>query len=156
MKDSRVGTYAVVGLALLFLTKISLLIELSVLDPFILFLLGINAHTLSRLMAATIIFTHTYVREDEQSKAKPVAKAFSTTNVIVAIILGIVPTVILFSLTQEYYWLLLPFGLYLVKIYLSHFFQRKIGGYTGDCLGAAQQITEVAFYLLAFILWKFI
>ena len=25
-------------------------------------------------------------------------------------------------------------------------FKRRIGGYTGDCLGAVQQLAEVAFY----------
>ena len=29
------------------------------------------------------------------------------------------------------------------------YFRRRIGGYTGDCLGAAQQVAEVVFYLFA-------
>jgi adenosylcobinamide-GDP ribazoletransferase len=27
------------------------------------------------------------------------------------------------------------------------YFRRRIGGYTGDCLGAVQQLTELAFLL---------
>ena len=156
MKDSRVGTYAVVGLVLLFLLKTSLLAELSVLNLWTLFLIGVNGHTLSRLMAASVIFTHTYVREDEQSKAKPVAKAFTRTNIVFATILGMVPIVVLYIVTNEIVWLALPFALYLIKMYMSYMFKKRIGGYTGDCLGAVQQVTEVTFYLLAFILWKFI
>jgi len=30
---------------------------------------------------------------------------------------------------------------------LARWFKRRIGGYTGDCLGAAQQVCEVVFYL---------
>jgi adenosylcobinamide-GDP ribazoletransferase len=30
---------------------------------------------------------------------------------------------------------------------LARWFRRRIGGYTGDCLGAAQQVCEVVFYL---------
>ena len=30
---------------------------------------------------------------------------------------------------------------------LARYFMRRIGGYTGDCLGAAQQLAELAFYL---------
>ena len=29
----------------------------------------------------------------------------------------------------------------------ARYFVRRIGGYTGDCLGATQQVTELAFYL---------
>jgi adenosylcobinamide-GDP ribazoletransferase len=29
----------------------------------------------------------------------------------------------------------------------ARYFLRRIGGYTGDCLGATQQVCEVAFYL---------
>jgi adenosylcobinamide-GDP ribazoletransferase len=32
-------------------------------------------------------------------------------------------------------------------IWLARGFVRRIGGYTGDCLGAVQQVTEVAIYL---------
>jgi len=32
-------------------------------------------------------------------------------------------------------------------VFLARFFQRRIGGYTGDCLGAVQQLSEVAIYL---------
>ena len=30
--------------------------------------------------------------------------------------------------------------------WLARMFHRQIGGYTGDCLGATQQLSEVAFY----------
>ena len=34
----------------------------------------------------------------------------------------------------------------LATLWLARMFQRQIGGYTGDCLGATQQLAEVAFY----------
>jgi adenosylcobinamide-GDP ribazoletransferase len=40
-------------------------------------------------------------------------------------------------------------------MYLGRYFTKWIGGYTGDCLGATQQLTEVGFYFLMGILWKF-
>jgi adenosylcobinamide-GDP ribazoletransferase len=44
------------------------------------------------------------------------------------------------------------------KTILARYFQRWIGGYTGDCLGAIQQVAEVSCYLflLAGFAWKFI
>ena len=38
--------------------------------------------------------------------------------------------------------------------WLAGKFRRWLGGYTGDCLGAVQQVTEVAFYLGFFAQWS--
>jgi len=35
----------------------------------------------------------------------------------------------------------------LARAYLAWRLQKRLGGYTGDCLGALQQISELAFYL---------
>ena len=35
----------------------------------------------------------------------------------------------------------------IVTIWLGRKLQKWLGGYTGDCLGATQQLSEVAFYL---------
>ncbi|MEM9720321.1 MAG: adenosylcobinamide-GDP ribazoletransferase [Bacteroidota bacterium] len=157
MKDSRVGTYAVVGLILLILLKVSLLVEVSKQQDYVhLLMIVINGHTLSRLMAASVIFTHQYVREDELSKVRPVAKAYSRTNAVLAVLFGLIPTAVLTFVTGQIWWCFLPLPLYLVKVYLGGFFQKKIGGYTGDCLGATQQISEVAYYVFAALVWKFI
>jgi len=157
MKDSRVGTYAVVGLILLIFLKISLLMKFAnYANSALLLLVLISGHTLSRMLAATVIFTHEYVREDEKSKARPVAKSYSKTNVFLVLLFGLIPTALISYLTAEWWWLLLPIPLYLVKMRLANFFQRKIGGYTGDCLGATQQVVEVVYYLTVLVLWKFI
>ena len=45
-------------------------------------------------------------------------------------------------------WLALA-GLLLALLatrWLARLFARRIGGYTGDCLGATQQLAEIAFY----------
>ena len=44
---------------------------------------------------------------------------------------------------------------YLVRSYLAGYFRRRIGGYTGDCLGATQQLCEVAFLLSVLSLCAF-
>jgi adenosylcobinamide-GDP ribazoletransferase len=35
----------------------------------------------------------------------------------------------------------------LATIWLGRKLQKWLGGYTGDCLGATQQLSELAFYL---------
>ena len=37
----------------------------------------------------------------------------------------------------------------LVTAYMGWRFQRRLGGMTGDCLGATQQVCELALYLTA-------
>jgi adenosylcobinamide-GDP ribazoletransferase len=89
---------------------------------------------------------------DRDSKAKPVAKKFLFTHFLIASLFGILP-IILFKNAMAF---LLIIPVYLMKVYLANYFKKWIGGYTGDCLGATQQLCEIVFYLSAFVLWKFI
>jgi adenosylcobinamide-GDP ribazoletransferase len=43
-------------------------------------------------------------------------------------------------------WVALP-AVAIVWWFLLMYFKRKLGGVTGDCLGATQQLSEVVFYL---------
>ncbi|SEJ18433.1 cobalamin-5'-phosphate synthase [Dyadobacter koreensis] len=159
MKDSRVGTYAVVGLILLLGLKFSLLQALIPFiqnQPVLVLLTLISAHTLSRFMAVTMIFTHAYVRFTNDSKSKPVAEIGSKNTLLIAALFAIVPLLALsFLLNQPVLLLVVPF-LYLIKIMLARYFTKWIGGYTGDCLGATQQVCEIGFYMFTAVLWKFI
>lgn len=149
MKDSRVGAYGVIGIILILLLKLSLLSSFTVSQfPIII----IAAHALSRWAAATFIATHNYVRENEDSKAKPVAKQLFVSHFLIASLFGIIPL----FLFKDWHVFLLILPVYLIKVYLGWYFKKWIGGYTGDCLGATQQITEIVFYLSLIALWKFI
>jgi adenosylcobinamide-GDP ribazoletransferase len=156
MKDSRVGTYGVVGVVLIFAMKISSTLELintfgSL--PFIALL--ISSHSLSRLMAVTIIYSQPYAREDQDSKAKPVAMGISFSNFLIAIVFGFLPFVYFLSQSNWYFgFVLIP--MVLITFYLSRYFKKWIGGYTGDCLGATQQVNEIIFLLGVLAIWKFI
>lgn len=159
MKDSRVGTYAVVGLTLLLGLKFTLLHNLTKQaqnQPVVIILILISAHALSRFMAVTLIFTHSYVRFTDDSKSKPVAEAGSRVTLCIGALLALIPLLLLcFLINQPALLLILPF-LYLIKIMLARYFTKWIGGYTGDCLGATQQVCEIGFYIFTAVLWKFI
>ena len=43
--------------------------------------------------------------------------------------------------------ILLFFILFVFRALLANWFNRQLGGYTGDCLGAAQQGSEIIIYL---------
>lgn len=154
MKDSRVGTYGMLGLMLLMLTKF---FSLEVLPLEKIMLAIAVAHPLSRFTAATIIYTHTYVRENEDSKAKPLAKGITASSLGIAAIWGLAPFIVVTLYLQHYLLLIIFPALLLARWYMVRLMQRWIGGYTGDCLGAMQQVAETIIYLCFCIVeWKYI
>jgi adenosylcobinamide-GDP ribazoletransferase len=156
MKDSRVGTYGIVGVILIFALKISSTVELlNVVGSLPFGLLIVSSHSLSRMMAVTIIYSQSYAREDQDSKAKPVAKGISFFNLLIAILFGLLPF-IYFVIQTRWLFILILIPMALITFYLARYFKKWIGGYTGDCLGATQQVNEVVFLLSALAIWKFI
>lgn len=156
MKDSRVGTYGVVGLILLLSLKVTVSSELVAFTSRINFLLLIVAsHSLSRTMAVIIIYFQLYAREDQDSKAKPIAQGISEFSFLIASLFGLLPLLYLVSMVSIYFLLpLLP--MLILTFYLMRYYKKWIGGYTGDCLGATQQLTEMVFLISALAVWKFI
>lgn len=164
MKDSAIGAYGAIGLVLLFLLKFRSLIQLitNIQDseftihhsPFTIFLLFVSAHSVSRLSAISIVFTHQYSREDASSKSKPIAKSFTWKEVVGASFFGLLPLVALSFFQWQFLLTLIP--VFIVRFFLARYFQKWINGYTGDCLGATQQVCEVIFYLSIIAIWKFI
>lgn len=149
MKDSRLGTYGVSGLILILAIKFSALREIPI---YLIPLTIISGHSVSRFIATTLIYTHPYVRDTDDSKAKPAAKSITINMVIVSAIFGLAP--LFFFKTPLIFLTIIP--CYLAKVYLGAKFKKWIGGQTGDCAGAVQQLCEVVFYLSVITLWKFI
>mgnify|MGYP001794648747 FL=1 len=153
MKDSVIGAYGVVGMALILLLKYITLVELAgIMSALYLITVLFSAHALSRFMAVVIIRFSKYARDNEDAKAKPVAKKLPFTSFFVAAVFGLVP---LFCF-QSFYVLAAIVPPILITFYLKGYFNKWINGYTGDCLGAVQQVTEVVFYLSFLAVWTFI
>ena len=155
MKDSRLGTYGATGLGLLLAGK---LLALRGLPPAAVAPALLLAHPLSRATALTCIFSHRYARPTADSKARPVAKGLQVRELATGLLLGALPLLGYAAWLHRPALLLVLLPLAVVKASLARYFQRWIGGYTGDCLGAIQQAAEVSIYLflLAGFAWKFI
>ncbi len=164
MKDSRIGTYGSVSLISVLGLKFLLLRDLFnnvTAESFSLigwvFCVMICAHGLSRWMAITMIISHDYVRENETSKSKPVVKdglRWASFSTWLAALFAHIPLLFLwlFPISSSLMELvgklsLLLLLMYITKVLMARFFRKWIGGYTGDCLGAIQQVTELVFYL---------
>ncbi len=155
MKDSQVGAYGAIGIFLLLSFKFLVLFRiLNLAEGNLTFVIAtiLSGHSLSRFVAATFIYTHEYSRDDATSKVKPVGKKISVVELLIAAFFGLIPLLIF----QNYWIFVLVIPVYLTKVLLGKYFQKWIDGYTGDCLGATQQVTEVVFYLSLLLLWKFI
>ena len=140
MKDSRVGNYGVISITFALLAKF---VVLSAVSAAWVPLLLIAGHSFSRYCAVLIMAGMNYVREDALSKAKPLATKLSRNSLVVASAFGIAPFPLL-PISASF----AGFGLALLStIWLGRKLQKWLGGYTGDCLGATQQISELAFYL---------
>ena len=153
MKDSRLGTFGVTGLLGVLSLKFALLLQLASAfhTPLSFAFILIAAHSSSRLAAVTVMQQYAYVSDPEPSKSRPMAnrKLFAT-EMIIAIAGGLLPFVFL----QPVYLLALAPAL-LARLYLGWYFNKWIGGYTGDCLGATQQVCEIALYIGCLLIWKF-
>jgi adenosylcobinamide-GDP ribazoletransferase len=147
MKDSHVGVYAVLGLLLLLALKISVLSELpAAYLPWIL----LAGHSLSRFAPLLLMHCYDYARS-ENSKAAAAVYTPSIKKLLAAAACACLPLLVLPTLCG-----LAIVTVLLVTLGLGRYFYRHIGGYTGDCLGASQQIAEVIFYLTVSSLWTFI
>lgn len=149
MKDSRLGTYGAVGIALLLSLKFLTLVEL---DKFPgLWRVLIAGHVVSRFMASITLETHEYVRDTGDAKAKPMASSRLGWK---GLIPGAVAVVLALLLLPDYWLWLAVAGALAAQQYLSWYFKKWIGGYTGDCLGAIQQVSECVFYLCLYAIWS--
>ncbi len=145
MKDSRLGSYGAIGIALLLLAKWNALMELSdeALLPAI-----VAAHAASRFAATTLIYALDYVRTE--GKSKPLVKRMGAAELALAGFFGLLPCLLL-----PYRETLVALALVAVATWLAaRYFLRRLGGYTGDCLGALQQVAELAFYLGLLVQWN--
>ncbi|MCY0389099.1 adenosylcobinamide-GDP ribazoletransferase [Robbsia sp. Bb-Pol-6] len=141
MKDSRIGAFGAIGVVVALLVKWQALTALAQRHPLAAAGWMIAAHMASRAGAIVYVATLDYARADGKSRAfaqrSPRAAA-------VALLIGLPG---LFGAGTRLGALCLMVGL-LLHVALGRWFKRRLGGYTGDCLGLAQQVFEIAIYLV--------
>lgn len=144
MKDSRIGAYGAIGIGLLIGLKC---VTLSALPPHMVVMAMLIAHPLSRLASTSLILRMDYVRAE--GKAKPLAQQMSCGDFCIGAVAGLPPLVVP-GIAGWLPWHGMAAGIAaaaVVTAWLARHFRQRIGGYTGDCLGAVQQVAEAAFYL---------
>ncbi len=142
MRDSRIGTYGVLGLGLMLATKVTALAALPVLAvPFVL----IAGHAASRASVLWVMASSDYVRD--AGAASSVAGGLDQRAMVIGLACAGVALVPLLFVLPVLAFVLGLAGLAAGHYAMRHRYEGRLGGYTGDCLGAVQQCSEVGFYL---------
>jgi adenosylcobinamide-GDP ribazoletransferase len=162
MKDSRIGSYALVGVLLVLAAKIAALRTIFDAVPTDRHTLAgggvavgralIAAHVLGRWSSVALIAGHDYVRApatNERATGRPFVGAVTRTRLVAATIGALAITTIALGR-----WAVAVVIVAAIATWLAgRYFERRIGGITGDALGAANQAVELAVYLTLAAHW---
>jgi adenosylcobinamide-GDP ribazoletransferase len=138
LKDSRIGSYGATALALSLLARYLLLASLP-LEHFAAYV--ISSHVLCRWSALPLSYFLPSAREQDGQGAR-IAKLTS----LASLIFGSVFSFAVVALALRWS-AVVPALVAILTVALSGWvYARKIGGMTGDCFGATNQLTEIAVY----------
>ena len=161
MKDSRVGAFGAIAMVLVLLAKVSLLALLGSMSGLLLCTALFLAHVVSRTWPLLLIRLMPHVGDAAGSKSKPLADQISGASLGIALLWCFAALALVvyaqgalnlvaieansMALLQALLTALAASGMAFVLMW--RWFWRRLQGFTGDCLGATQQLCELAFYL---------
>jgi adenosylcobinamide-GDP ribazoletransferase len=158
MKDSRVGAFGVMALCLALLAKVALLALLGSVDgapegwdesPFKGWYVCsalLAGHVVSRALPLLLIYWLPHVGDTAVSKSKPLADQIALNSLLVAFTWCFM-ALALISYAQAATDLIVACSFsFIALLWMHRVFKRRLQGFTGDCLGATQQVCEIAFY----------
>jgi adenosylcobinamide-GDP ribazoletransferase len=148
MKDSRIGTYGALALALAVLGKtalLALIAQSAGLWPAVAALFA--AQVTSRFVPLFVIRTLPHVGDTAASKSKPLAEAISTGGFLAGLLWWALAMALMVSWMPAAPWAFAVLGALLGLGWMWRLLHRRLQGFTGDGLGATQQVSELLFYL---------
>lgn len=149
MKDSRIGTYGTMALIFAFSLSFYSLDALPLLSIPVVILF---AHTGSRFSAIPLMVWLSYVRHDSffEKATKKHERDITLFSLFLSFLFVCIIGIWLFG--AEGLWFI---GMLLiVSVITGWYYQKRLGGVTGDCFGATIKIAEICCYLLAVLLYK--
>jgi adenosylcobinamide-GDP ribazoletransferase len=147
MKDSRIGSYGAVGLLLVLGLKAAALHALALRDLHVALLALPLVHALSRAVPVALLLLP-YAGDAEHAKAKPMAQQVSAGTLAVALgwcAAALAAALLLGWRERDVFVMVLAAAI--ATVLIARWLRGRLGGWTGDTLGAAQQGAEVAAYL---------
>jgi adenosylcobinamide-GDP ribazoletransferase len=153
MKDSRIGAYGAIGIVLMlglkWVSLDALAIGTAVFAPLV-----IGAHLMSRWCAGALMWSLPYVRGEADSKSRAVVEGFTAREWLIGGIIGLIAFAPIAAACLRQSGVLEAWALAAGAVSAAAtawaaggYLRLRIGGHTGDCLGAVQQLTELAFLI---------
>jgi adenosylcobinamide-GDP ribazoletransferase len=167
MKDSRVGAFGAIAIVMALLVKMALVAQLASMDDGLLCGVLFLAHVVSRTWPLLLIRLLPHVGDLAGSKSKPLADQITRTALAVALVWCLAAVGAVVWAQESGQWLVaqelssyFEIGILgalaasaLAFAWMGRWFARRLQGFTGDCLGATQQVCELAFYLGFLLAW---
>lgn len=151
MKDSRIGSFGAIALVLALLAKVALLAILATHAPASVLTALLAAHAVSRFWPLLVIRSLPHVGDDATSKSKPLTAQIDRRTVAIGA-LWCVPPVLLMGFAAGAASMALALAASVLGwAWMRRLLMRRLQGFTGDGLGATQQVCEIAFYFGAAI-----
>jgi adenosylcobinamide-GDP ribazoletransferase len=158
MKDSRVGAFGALALVLALLCKVALLAILGSTDivhldaedtPWAGWTIAtalVLGHVVSRGLPLLLIRWLPHVGDTATSKSKPLADSISPASLLTAFSWCFIALAAGLLALEAINLIVACSCALLTLLLMARFFRRRLQGFTGDCLGATQQVCEIAFY----------
>ncbi|MCU0762948.1 MAG: adenosylcobinamide-GDP ribazoletransferase [Hydrogenophaga sp.] len=147
MKDSRIGSYGAIALVLALLAKVALLALLAQVSTVLATAALFAGHVTSRLLPLFVIRTLPHVGDTPSSKSKPLAEHIGNAAVLVGLLWWAAAMALVVAWLPAAPWPLALVGAAAGLAWMWRLLQRRLQGFTGDGLGATQQVGEVGFLL---------
>ncbi|RQP26528.1 adenosylcobinamide-GDP ribazoletransferase [Piscinibacter terrae] len=149
MKDSRIGTYGAVALVLSLVLRVVLLGSLLTTGVWAAALALVGAHTLARAAPVAVMATLPYAGDMDHAKAKPLATRVGAASAATAVALAVLLAgAMAFVDGRAATWGIAAACAVLAAAAARQWIRQRIGGYTGDTLGAIEQVCELVLLLV--------
>ncbi|KQV49378.1 hypothetical protein ASC95_17400 [Pelomonas sp. Root1217] len=150
MKDSRIGSFGALALGLSLLLRAALLAVLATRPLLIAVAALLASHAFARATAVGVMVSLPYGGDAEHAKAKPLAMAVAPGNFAIALAwCGLLLLMLAAGGVYLPRLLVAAGAAVFAALLMRQWLKRRLGGYTGDGLGATEQLAEIA-VLLAF------
>jgi adenosylcobinamide-GDP ribazoletransferase len=147
MKDSRLGTYGVVGLVAVLALKAAVLVALASRDLAAALVMLPLAHTWSRGATVLLLRLLPYGGDPDHAKAKPMAQQVDGLGLAMAVLWCVLAAAVATLFVPGLALLAGAAATLLCALIVARWLKTRLGGYTGDGLGATQQLCELTVYL---------
>ena len=147
MKDSRIGAFGAMALVLALLAKLGLLALLGTQSLGAALAALVGAHVVSRFWPLLLIRTLAHVGDTVRSKSKPLADQITGRALGAAALWCFLPLALVWQAQTALFLIASLLTSALTATWMARWFARRLQGFTGDCLGATQQVSEIGFYL---------